>query len=186
MIAAGPRPDALMGNISWYTGQRSSIRSLGRPYEDVGRVKVVANTPHGAVAEVTFACGPLTPKDIVLPYQAREIPTYTRSATLDRFTLPNGKMVGAITAVRDHGGVLGEGTIAYINLGQSDGTTPGQRYRVFRIFRESIDRGWKALPETPRETIGELVILSAQEKSSVAIVTQSRRDISLGDGIELE
>jgi hypothetical protein len=183
---SGPRPLSVMGNVSWYPGQRWSIRSLGRPYEDVGRVKVVANTPHGAVAEVTFACGPIYPKDLVVPYQARAIPQYTRSARLDRFALPNGKTVGAITAARDNGGILGEGTIAYINLGREDGAAPGQRYRIFRIFRDVLDRGLKALPETPRETIGELVVLSTEEKSSVAIVTQSQREITLGDGIELQ
>ena len=183
---AGPRPLSSMGNISWYAGQRWSIRSLGRPYEDVGRVKVLTNTPHGAVAEVTFACGPIHPKDLVVLQQAREIPQYTRSERLDRFALPNGKMVGAITAARDNGAILGEGTVAYINLGREDGAAPGQRYRIFRIFRENLDRGLKALPETPRETVGELVILSIAERSSVAIVTQSQREIALGDGIELQ
>jgi hypothetical protein len=38
----------------------------------------------------------------------------------------------------------------------------------------------------PRETVGEIVVLSTQEKSSVAIIVNSIRDISVGYGVELE
>jgi hypothetical protein len=172
--------------IKWYAGQGGSVRSLGSAYEDVGRVKVITVTPQGAVAEVTFACGAIRPGDIVVPYQARVIPQYTPAAQLDRFALPNGKLVGAITAGGYNAGVLGVGTIAYVNLGREDGVSPGQRFRIFRIFREEVGEGIWAFPQTPRETLGELVILSTQERSSVAMVVSSMREITLGDGIELK
>lgn len=170
----------------WYEGQGGSVRSLGRPYEDLGRVKVVSVTPQGAIAEVTLSCGPIIPGDIALPYEARPIPQYTPTAHLDRFALPNGKLVGAITAGGNNTGTLGVGRIAYVNLGQEDGVSPGQRFRVFRIIREETGAGFWAYPETPRETLGELVILSTQARSSVAMVMSSLREITLGDGIELE
>jgi len=179
------RPATELMRIRWYEGQGGSVRSLGSLYEDVGRVKVITVTPHGAVAEVAFACGPIYPDDIVVPYQARAIPQYTPAAQLDRFALPNGKLVGAITAAEDNTGVLGVGMIGYVNLGREDGVSPGQRFRIFRIFREETEGMW-AFPETPRETLGELVILSAQERSSVAMVVSSTREITLGDGIELK
>ena len=175
-----------LGHISWYPGQMGSIRSLGTMYEDAGRVKVVRVTPLGAIAQVTFACGSIFPGDIAVPYKERPIPDYVPTTDFDRFALPNGKMVGAITAAGGHGGVLGEGSIAFINLGNEDGVTPGQRFRIFHIFRDNIDRGLKALPEPPREVIGELVVLSADARASVAMVIRSLREISLGDGIELE
>jgi hypothetical protein len=172
--------------IKRYDGQGASVRSLGSAYEDLGKVKVVSVTPQGAVAEVTFACIPIVPSDIVMPYQARVIPQYTPGAQLDRFVLPNGKLVGAITAAANNAGTVGTGRIAYINLGREDRVSPGQRFRIFRIFREETGEGLWAYPETPRETLGELVILSTQDRSSVAMVVSSRREIALGDGIELE
>lgn len=170
----------------WYEGQGGSVRSLGSPYENLGRVKVVSVTPQGAIGEVTLSCGPIMPGDIALPYEARPIPQYTPTAHLDRFALPNGKLVGAITAGGNNTGTLGVGRIAYVNLGQEDGVSPGQRFRVFRIFREQTGTGFWAFPETPRETLGELIILSTQARSSVAMVITSLREITLGDGIELE
>jgi hypothetical protein len=172
--------------IKWYDGQGSSVRSLGSAYEDLGKVKVISVTPNGAVAEVMFACGSIVPGDIVLPYQARAIPQYTPRAQFDRFVLPNGKLAGAITAAANNSGTVGTGRIAYINLGREDGVSPGQRFRIFRIFREQIGGGFWGPLETPRETVGELVILSTQERSSVAMVVSSRREIALGDGIELK
>jgi hypothetical protein len=38
----------------------------------------------------------------------------------------------------------------------------------------------------PRETVAEIVVLSAQEKSTVGIIVNSRRDVYIGYGVELE
>jgi hypothetical protein len=179
------RPGRQIFETSWYVGQQSSLRSLGKAYEDVGRVKVTRVTPQGAVAEVTFACGPVYPGDLAVPYKPRPIPEYTPTKEFDRFAPPNGKMWGAITASRNNLGVLGNGSIAYINLSESDGVKPGQRFRIFRLMRDRIE-GFYAFPDTPRESVGEIVILSTQEKSSVGIVVISLRQIFVGDGVELE
>ncbi len=176
----------LLGHTSWYAGQRASIRSLGHPYEDVGRVKVIGVAPEGGLAEVTFACSPVSPLDIAIPYEARAIPEYTPATSFDRFALPNGQLVGAITAAAHNAGAVGKGRMVYVNLGESDGARPGQRYRIFRIFREISEQGLRSFPDTPRESLGELVILSTQERSSVGMVVTSVRDVALGDGIELE
>ena len=176
----------LMMRTSWYPGQTWSLRALGKVYEDVGRVRVVSVTPQAAVAQVAFACGPIRLGDLALPHQARAIPEYTPSAGLDRFALPNGKTVGTITAAASNGGFLGVGSIAYVDIGEGNGARPGQRYRIFHMRRLFPAGGLLSAWQTPRETIGELVILSTQERSSVAIVVASVREIAAGDGIGLE
>ncbi len=180
-------PARAFGRTSWYEGQSSSMRSLGRAYEDVGRVKVTHVTPEGAVAEVTFACGTVEIKDIAIPYQPRDIPTYTPNAKVARFPLPEGKLWGAITAAPENAGVLGSGKLAFINLGESDGVLAGQRFRIFPIDRELLFEGYfNPQSDMPTETTGELVVLSTQERSSLAIIVSSAREISIGDGIVLE
>ncbi len=171
--------------VDMYPGQMPSIRSLGTPYEDAGIVKVTQVTPDGAVAEVTFSCGPIYSSDIAIPLQARPIPTYTPTKTFDRFAPPDGKQTGAIAATRANVAFLGIGDVAYINLGSKDGASPGQRYRVFKIFRD-YGNFLLSLPPRPRETVGEMIILSTQERSSVGIIVNSTREIAAGDGIELE
>jgi hypothetical protein len=179
------RPANQLFRAQWYQSQWGSIKSLGQIYEDIGKVKVLSVTPYGAVAEVTFVCGPISIRDLVIPSQARTIPEYVPTPNFERFPPPNGKLVGAITATRADEAYLANGHMAYVNLGQEDGARPGQRYRIFRIFRDQRE-GILARKEPPRETVGELVIISTQEKSSVAMVVNSIREITLGDGIELE
>ncbi len=181
----GLAPSRSFGHNSRYPGQGWALRALGQAYEDVGKVKVVADTPAGPVAEITFGCGPVARGDIAIPYQAREIPTYPPSAQFDRFALPEGKLEGIITAATDNGSQLRAGSRVYVNLGQETGARSGQRYRIFHIDRYKTG-WWPGGLETPTESVGELVILSTQEKSSVAIVVSTTREAAAGDGVVLE
>lgn len=170
----------------WYPWQRWKMRALGVPYQDIGRVKVVRITTQGALAEVIFACGPISRNDIALPYQPFPAPRYIPTAELDRFAPPNGKLTGNIAAAALNPGALATGNIAYLNLGETSGARAGQRYRIFRISTERTGGEWAAFPETPRETVGELIVLYVLPRSAVAIVVSSVREIFPGDGIELE
>jgi hypothetical protein len=169
----------------WYSGEQwLAVHSLGRLYEDTGRVKVSRVTPNGAVAEVTFACGPIYPGDIAVPFKPRLVPEYAYTTHLDEFAPANDKLVGKIVAAGNDTLMLGTGSIAYLDLGEADGARPGQRYRIFRTFKDHASVFAPA--KTPREVTGELVILSTERKSSVAIVVNSIREIGLRDGVELE
>lgn len=180
------RPAKELMRVRWYDGQGGSLRSLGKPYEDVGRIKVVQVTEHGAIAEVTFACGPVMTGDRAITRAARMSPSYTPSASFERFAPPNNKQAGAITAGVGNAAYFGVGSMAYINLGTGDGAAPGQKYRVVHVIRERMGSAWTVGPEPPREITGELVTLHCEEKSCVAMVVTSTREIALRDGIELE
>jgi len=177
------RPAKSLFETSRYSGEFRAVGKSGTPYEDVGRAKLTRVTRKGAVAEVTFTCGPVFPGDLARPYQPRPIPEYTPSKQFDRFVPANGKRVGVIIAAKNNAATIATRDVAYLNLGGKDGVTPGQRYRVFGI---PVATGFRSYPETPRESLGELVILSTQEKSSVGIVVSSTREIFLGEGVELE
>jgi len=169
----------------WYSGEQwLTVNSLGRMYEDAGRIKVFRVTPNGAVAEVTFSCGPIYPGDIAVPFKPRPVPNYAYTTHLDQFAPANGKLVGEIVAAGEDSPMLGTGSIAHIDLGEADGARPGQRYRIFRTFQDHASI--LAPAKTPRETTGELVILTTDRKSSVGIVVNSIREIGLRDGVELE
>lgn len=179
------RPANEIMRVRWYDGQGASIRSLGKPYENVGRAKVIRTTPDGAIAEITSACKMVTRGDLAIPFVNRPSPMDSPSV-LDRYAPQNGKVLGAITAGVDNAAYFGNGTLAYINLGTSDGVSAGQKFRVFHILREEPAGAWTLPPDGPRQTIGELMVLSTEEKSSLAIITKSIREIKLGDGIELK
>ena len=179
------RPAKELFRTTRYSGEHWSVHTLGKPYEDVGRVQVTHLTPEGAVAKVNFTCGPIYPGDIAVPYQPRTIPDYV-PAKLDRFPLPNGKIQGAIAAARNNFASLAMGDIVYLNFGGKNGARVGQLYRVYHSLPSPAPWALSGYPPEPRETVGEVVVLSTQEKSSVAIIVNCTRDINVGYGVELE
>ncbi|MFY9644487.1 MAG: hypothetical protein WAK29_04865, partial [Terriglobales bacterium] len=51
-----------------YPGQRKVLAAAGRPYGEIGRVRVVDTRSHSAIAQVEFSCDPINPGDVVLPF----------------------------------------------------------------------------------------------------------------------
>jgi len=179
------RPAKELFRTMRYSGEHWTLRKLGNPYEDAGRVKVTHVTPQGAVAEVQFACGPIYPGDIATPYQPRIVPDYVPTK-LDRFALPDGKLQGIIVAARNNFASLANGDVVYLDLGKTSGAKAGQLYRVYYLPPSPGFWTVSAHSPTPRETVAEIVILSTQVKSAVGIIMNSRRDVYLGYGVELE
>lgn len=189
-LRPGKLEKQILPPASWYTLQRYDIRKLGRPYDNTGLVRVVKVTPQGAIARVVFSCNGIEAQDIAVPYSPQPIPEYMPQAALGRFTPPDGKLQGVIVASSAASAYLARGSIAFLNIGSNQGVAPGQQYRVFAIFRNKLARGFQGLippaPKTPRETLGEVVVLRTQPKSSVAIVVRSLREMAVGDGVERE
>ena len=174
---------------SRYKQQRIKIKSLGHPYGNTGLVRVVKVTPQGAIAKVVFACTAINPQDIAVPYIPQAIPDYVPRAHINRFVPPDGKLQGTIVAASAASAYLAKGGIAFLNVGQNQGVKPGQHFRILAAFRDKVTMGLDVLtpaPKTPRETVGELVILHVQGKAAEGIVVNSLREIAVGDGVELE
>ena len=180
------RPANELFSTMRYSGERWDINKLGKPYEDVAEIKVTHVNPEAAVALVTFTCGAISPGDVVIPFQPRPVPEYTVSAPLDHFApLSASKKQGRITASRNNYGFLGDQTVVYLNLGESDGAKPGQRYRIYKV-PSPHSTGFLSWQKTPPETIGEAVVISVHPSSAEAMVVSSYREISSGDYVEPE
>ena len=172
-----------------YKHQRLGVERLGHPYDNIGLVRVVRVTPEGAIARVEFACTAVNPQDIAVPYVPEAIPEYAQGASFDPYAPSNGKLEGTIVAANAASSFLANGSIAFLNIGENRGVRPGQRYRIYVEFRDNLFMGledFHSALKTPRETVGELIILHVQDKASEGIVVSSRREILIGDGVELE
>jgi hypothetical protein len=180
------RSAAYLFTTTRYSGEKLAVSGLGKPYEDVAEVTVTHVNPEGVVAKVNFSCEAVQPGDTLIPFEARVIPDYTLTPPLDHFAPadPNKKH-GRITASKNNFGYLGAENIVYLNLGEGDGAKPGQRYRIFRTVPPH-STGFLTWEKTPTETVGEVVVLSVQKKSSAAIIVTSYREISSGDAVEAE
>jgi hypothetical protein len=106
---------------------------------------------------------------------------------------------------------IGKNDIVYVNLGNSQGVKVGDYFRIFRYtgtqhetdyqtprFAFDVDGDWGpvygfgAAPKkwdwnnTPREVLGEGVVLRTGPNSATVLVTFSKREMFAGDYVELE
>ena len=192
-----------------YQGQMTLVKSRGKMYEEVGRVRVEIVHEKNVTAKVMYTCSVIVAGDVALPFTPKPTPQLKPSGEpVDRFAPPSGKTHGMIMVAKNFQSQLGAGNIVYLDVGANDGVAPGQFYRIFRTFasavkspsrrylqnspthlggmRESYHLTPSEKESLPRDVLGELVILWAEGRSAVGLITRSRADIVVGDEVELQ
>jgi len=121
-----------------YQGQRKVLAAAGRPYAEVGRVRVVDTRSRSAVAQVEFSCDPINPGDVVMPFVEKPPVAFHVPGHFDRFAPPNGKLTGRIVLGKDFDAVLGTGMKLYMNMGSNQGVKVGDYFRVVRSYTATL------------------------------------------------
>jgi hypothetical protein len=121
-----------------YEGQRKVLASVGRPYGEIGRVRVVDTRSHSAIAQVEFSCDPINPGDVALPFAEKPPVTFHVPGHFDRFAPANGKLTGRIVLGKDFDSVLGTGMKLYMNMGANQGVKVGDYFRVVRSYSATL------------------------------------------------
>lgn len=106
--------------------------TLGTYMQEVARVRVVTVKSNVSVAQVVGSCETILRGDILRPVPQRTAPAPKDSATLDRFSDPNGKAQGRIVMARDFREMLGRDEVVYIDLGAEDSVRVGDSLTIFR------------------------------------------------------
>ncbi len=121
-----------------YPGQRKVLAATGRPYGEIGRVRVVDTRSHSAIAQVEFSCDPINPGDVVMPFVERPAVAFHVPGHFDRFAPANGKLSGRIVLGKEFDGVLGTGMKLYMNMGSNQGVKVGDYFRVVRSYTATL------------------------------------------------
>jgi hypothetical protein len=121
-----------------YAGQRKLLSASGRPYQEIGRVRVVDTRGRSAVAQVEFSCDPINPGDIAVPFVERSPVAFRGPTHFDRFAPANGKLSGRIVLGKDFDGFLGTGMKLYMNMGSNQGVKVGDYFRVLRSYTATL------------------------------------------------
>jgi len=122
-----------------YPGMRKLLSSVGHPYADVGRIRVVDLRGKGAIAEVVHSCDSINPGDVALPFAEREPIAFHVPGHYDRFAPPNSKLSGRIVLAKDFDLVLGTGNTVYLNVGSNQGVKTGDYFRVMRSYTSTLE-----------------------------------------------
>lgn len=205
------RAEQDLSPIEWTKWQDSIFRRMGTLWVDHGRARVVQVLPKSSVAVIDHTCNLVQRGDIAVPFV--EMPPLTLKPTeqFERFAPPDGKSMAMVVMGKDFRNELGNNDIMYVNLGNAQGVHVGQYFRIFRYtgtqheytyqtpqfafdtqFARGAGYGFGAVPKsydwsnTPREVLGEGIILRTGENSSTVLITFATHEIYTGDYVELE
>jgi hypothetical protein len=205
------RPEVDPIDVQWTKWQYQILRKMGTVWADEGRVKVVVVEPNTSIAQVSDSCSYLQRGDIILPFAERTPPPLKSEANFDRFAPPSGKAQAMIIEGKNFQQELGTNDILYVNLGTNQGVRVGDYFRVFRYtgtqhelvyqtprFAFDVEGEWGPTfgfgsapskwdwKNTPREVLGEGIVLRTGPNSSTVLLTLTLREVYTGDYVEIE
>lgn len=117
-----------------FKGQDRMIKSMGQPYAELARVKVIDTRSKMAVAQVEFSCDPIVPGDIAVPFVEKSTVSYHLPVRFDRYAVPGAKTAGRIVMAKDFDTELGTGGKVYLNVGSNQGVKTGDYFRAVRGY----------------------------------------------------
>jgi hypothetical protein len=121
-----------------YPGQNKLLAAAGRPYGEIGRVRVVDTRSRSAIATVEFSCDPINPGDVVVPFVEKPPVAFHVPGHFDRFAPSTSKVSGRVVLGKDFDGFLGTGMKLYMNVGSNQGVKVGDYFRVERSYVETL------------------------------------------------
>ena len=121
-----------------YPGQNKLLAAAGRPYGEIGRVRVVDTRNRSAIATVEFSCDPINPGDVVVPFVEKPPVAFHVPGHFDRFAPSTAKVTGRVVLGKDFDGFLGTGMKLYMNVGSNQGVKVGDYFRVERSYIETL------------------------------------------------
>jgi hypothetical protein len=195
----------------WTKWQFDILRRMGTMWADEARVRVVEVQPKTSIAVIEHMCDAVQRGDIAVPFTEQPALSLKPFGPFDRFEPPDGKALAMVVAGANFRNELGRNDIMYVNLGNAQGVHVGEYFRIFRYtgtehetayqtpryafdlqYGKSAAYGFGAVPSsydwsnTPREVLGEGIVLRTGPNSSTVLITFSTREVYAGDYVELE
>lgn len=191
-----------------FKGQKGALASVGQPYADIGRVRVVAIRGSMAVAEVEFACQNVTIGDLVIPFKERPNVAFGKIPPIQQFPSGPGRVNARIVMGREFDTELGTGQKVYLNAGTDKGVKVGDYFRAVRSYDSKdldpadaaaygapvgednqkvpgkVDK--KLAMNFPYHAVGQMIVLNVTPTSSTAMITDMLDTILVGDKVEME
>ena len=122
-----------------FPGQKKLLASTGRPYGEIGRIRVLDTRSRSAIGEVVFSCDPINPGDTLIPFVEKQPIAFRAPTHFDRFLPSTDKLNGRIVLGKDFDGFLGTGGKLYTNLGSNQGVKVGDYLRVVRAYTADLN-----------------------------------------------
>ena len=142
---------------------------LGYHFDELGWIRVVAVQGESSTAVIQGANGEMARTDRIVPRETmtREVPV--RTATDDS--------EGAIVFTPGYRWMMGSNDTVVLNVGSIHGVELGTQMEVYDL---GLVKSSSKMPDT---VVAQLVVISVEPESAVAFVTQTVRELEIGDGV---
>jgi hypothetical protein len=164
-------------HVSYEVKHPDNARTIGRKIETTGWGRVILVQEDSATMMVEHACIDVHVGDYAKPFQRAVVPMIVPRAPGDRLTPPSGKTDGSVVDIAEDSMIAGQEQLLSINLGSANGLAPGNILTVYRTMYPTVP--------SPRNILGELVVVMVRERTATARVSYSRDAIMNGDRVEL-
>jgi hypothetical protein len=146
---------------------------LGYHVEFLGWVKVRETFPETSLASIRMSTGEIEEGDRVMPREP--LPP-----EIDVQAAPDG-VEGKITFFPRRRVLLGFADFVYLNRGTLDGLAVGSPLEVYRAGYRAQERSRDETVGVPDRVIGKMLVVRAEDQTSVAMVTSTDTELELGD-----
>ena len=164
-------------HVAYTVKHPASGKKLGTKIETTGWVKVILVQENTACAVIEQACFDVHAGDYLKPFEKVNVPMVVRRAPEECCSTENDKTSRHVVDLQDDVSIAGAGSFVTIDAGAADGVSPGTVFSVYRVMYPSVP--------TPRNVIGEATVIAVRDKTSTAKITYSRKEIMLGDQVQL-
>ena len=147
----------------------------------LGAGKVVAVDGKVATLVITQAFDPIERGAMLGPWTEKFLKRVERRANRQEMA---GMIIGGQVDVVTQ---LGEHHVVFLDRGQKDGVEEGNVFTVVRSgdpYGSSMNEITRD-PSLPKEDVGTLIVVDAQQTSSTALVVRSFRELYVGDKVEM-
>jgi LysM repeat protein len=152
-------------------------KKLGSKVETTGWVKVILVQEDTACAVIEQSCTDIHAGNYLKPFEKVNVPMVVQPPPADCCAPANGKITRHVVDMQEAASIAGTGQFLTIDAGAEDGVAPGNVFSVFRSTYPSVP--------TPRDAVGEVTVVAVREKTATAKLTYSRKEVMLGDQVEL-
>ncbi|HYX70685.1 MAG TPA: OmpA family protein, partial [Terriglobales bacterium] len=193
-------------NFEAFKGQHSAVASVGEPYAELARVKIVQVEGNTGIAWVSYACDNVSPGDIAVPFVEKAVPNFAE-VPFNRFAPPNGKLTGRIVMARDFDYLVGTRARVYLDVGADKGVKVGDYFTITRTYEavrtspvdylsykasltSDIQKDEPTFPasktkELPRMALGQMIIVGVTPTSATGLITFALEAVEVGDQVEM-
>lgn len=151
---------------------------LGRQYAYVGQIRILCTdtSPGQSRAIVVEACQEIQVGTRLKPMPQLPIPIARVPELPAWCDPPSGRTSGYIVSSRQWDLGLVEGVLVQIDLGTDNQIQPGDFLTVYRPSPRN---------DQPRQVLGEIGVLTTEASTATAVIVRARREMFVGDQVEV-